>query len=44
MFNLKKIIVACSLFYYVNASYAQYNLVKAEKIPPMMEVLQVDNR
>lgn len=40
----KRIILASTLLFGVTSSFAQYNKVKVDKIPPMMEVLQVDNR
>lgn len=40
----KQIILTCTLLFSVTSSFAQYNKVTVYKIPPMMEVLQVDNR
>ncbi len=40
----KQIILTCTLLFSVTSSFAQYNKVTVDKIPPMMEVLQVDNR
>ena len=40
----KKIILVSTLLLGVKSSYAQYNKVSVDKIPPMMEVFQVDNR
>ena len=40
----KQIILACALLFSATNSFSQYNKVKVDKIPPMMEVLQVDNR
>lgn len=40
----KQIILTCTLLFSVTSSFAQYNKVTVDKMPPMMEVLQVDNR
>lgn len=40
----KQIILTCTLLFSVTSSFAQYNKVKVDKVPPTMKVLQVDNR
>ena len=41
---IKVIFGICTLLISATSTFAQYNKVSVEKIPPMMEVLQVDNR
>lgn len=44
MKHFKTILASAFIFGANSSSFAQYNNVSVEKLPPMMEVLQVDNR
>ena len=40
----KHIFLSLALFISVTKSFAQYNKINVDKIPSMLEVLQIDNR
>ena len=44
MNNLKRLFLVCTILSGAMSSFAQYNKVNVNQKPPMMEIIQVDNR